>query len=98
MMGYSEQYFPVRSSGRNLLNSHESSIGGYSQGFSAFCLSSILTRSILITMSTNVDVDFSVAGTLDAVFEAEVERAACKKGSRVLKLLVLDLRVVLGVD
>ena len=49
-------------------------------------------------MSTSVDVDFSVAGTLDAVFEAEVERAACKKGSRNLKLLVLDLRVVLGVD
>lgn len=74
-MGYSERYFPVRSSGWNLLNSHEFSIGGYSQEFAAFCLSSILTRSILINMSTNVDVDFSVAGTLDAVIGAEVKRA-----------------------
>lgn len=98
MMGYSERYFPVRSSGWNLLNSHEFSIGGNSQEFAAFCLSSILTRSILINMSTSVDVDFSVAGTLDAVFEAEVERVRTQKGSRISKMFAPDLQVVLGVD
>lgn len=75
MMGYSERHFPVRSSDWNPLNCHEFSNGGYSQEFAAFCLSSILTRSILINMSTGVDVDISVAGTLDAVFVAQAERA-----------------------
>ena len=43
-------------------------------------------------------MDFSVAGTLDAVFEAEVERARTQKGSRIFKLLAPDLQVVPGVD
>ena len=49
-------------------------------------------------MSTSVDVDISVAGTLDAAFEAQVERPRKQKYSRILRFLVPDLTVVLSAD
>lgn len=67
MMGYSERYFPVRRPGWHPLARPEFSVGRSCQEFVAFCLYANLTQSILIGMSTNVDVDFSVAGTPEEI-------------------------------
>lgn len=63
MMGYSERYFPVRRPGWHPLAWREFSASGICQEIAAYCLYSNFSQSILIGMSTNVDVDFSIAGT-----------------------------------
>lgn len=69
MMGYSERYFPVRRLGWRPLARREFSASGICQEITAYCLFANLSQSILIGMSTNVDVDFSIAGTPEDIRE-----------------------------
>lgn len=100
MMGYSERHFPVRRPGCHLLVSRGFSVGGICQEIAAFCLYTILTRSILIGMSTNVDVDFSVAGTPDTSRETESECDCLQVSGRqwLVTTVVRDLLRVLSFD
>jgi len=68
-MGYSERYFPVRRPGWHPLARREFSASGICQEIAAYCLYASLSQITLIGMSTNVDVDFSVAGTLGDICE-----------------------------
>lgn len=67
MMGYSERYPPVRRPGWHPLARREFSTSRIGQEVAAYCLFAYYTQSILIGMSTNVDVDFSVAGTPEEI-------------------------------
>lgn len=75
MMGYSERYFPVRRLGWHPLARRGFSASGICQEVAACCLYANFTQSILIDMSTNVDVDFSVAWTPEKIRKTALEHA-----------------------